>query len=129
MCSEPCRSLCTAFKDRLIIRGGRRVARQNRILGPNYAKTSAACTESVKSDPIDSVRAAGCGAESLSGLHVGGHDLSFQARLAQGAHDAVLVVGAEGFDRHAQLDRFVAVGVDELVMLEANDVAVFLGDD
>ena len=39
------------------------------------------------------------------------------------------VVFAEGLDRDAQFDGGVAVGADELVVLEFDDVAVFTRDD
>ena len=42
--------------------------------------------------------------------------------------DLVFVVGAVGLDGHAQLDALIAVRIHELVVVEANDVAVHAGD-
>ena len=42
---------------------------------------------------------------------------------------SAFAVFAEGLDRDAQFDGGVAVGADELVVLEFDDVAVFTRDD
>ena len=43
-------------------------------------------------------------------------------------NDLVFVVGAVGLDGHAQFDALIAVRIHELVVVEANDVAVHAGD-
>ena len=51
------------------------------------------------------------------------------ASLLERMHDAPFVVGAERFDGHAQLDRSAAVRGNELVVIEADHVAILLGND
>ena len=50
------------------------------------------------------------------------------ASFLKGVHDAPFVVRAERFDGHAQLDRSAAVRGNELVVVEADHVAVLFGN-
>ena len=62
-------------------------------------------------------------------LQVRLNKLGSEARVFERIDDLPFVLGAEGFDGDAKLHRRIAVGADELVVIESDDVAAVIGDD
>ena len=51
-----------------------------------------------------------------------------EARIFERLHDTLLVVGTECFDSDTQLNSGIAVGGNELIVIETYHVAVAVGD-